>query len=351
MVLIPSLQNPVSCAIVTPYASANLRATSLSSDLSSMKTLFLIFLACTIHFAYAQPPARHLERIAFDSGRGTMIMYGGGAVIDNKFIQDTSVYEWDAKAWREFKAVGPGPRLAPGFVYDAELRCTLLFGGTFEGASGSRVMDDVWKWDGARWTKLTSTCPLKDPEGVYDPDLRRILVYGELASAVDGDARHFELWELKRGAWKKLSDSGPELEDPAPVAYDTRRKQLIISLARDSVMSIWEWAGTNNKWTTTTLTNAPSARRRHTFAYHPKLKATILHGGLTASRSSLDDMWSWDGKQWKKFPPTGLQPRSAARSVFGKDALIEYGGVYDKGRLSNEIWLFDGVRWILQPVP
>jgi hypothetical protein len=249
-----------------------------------------------------EPKPRHLERVAYDSDRNKLVMFGGAAFVNGKLKRFTSVYEWDNQGWTEFNTTGPGPRNAPAMVYDPELRKTVLMGGIDEDQSGYKILFDVWTWDGERWEKLEATCPVKEPEATYDPVNRRILVYGAVSDKTelrhDGD-RDFQLWQYKSNQWKKLSDTGPKWMGPLPIAYDIKRDRLVVVANTDPKLQTWEWFEKIG-WESFHVELAPDYRSRFMLAYHPKARITYLHGGTTEDKKFLSDFWTWDGSKWSR---------------------------------------------------
>ena len=59
---------------------------------------------------------------------------------------------WDGEGWRQAAAAGPTPRSGHAMAYDAGRRRVVLYGGgSFDGRTVTRH-EDLWEWDGARWT-------------------------------------------------------------------------------------------------------------------------------------------------------------------------------------------------------
>lgn len=310
--------------------------------------LVLLFILFSVNrTVHAQLVPRHLERIAFDSNRNTLIMYGGAAMVDGVLTYFPNVYEWDQSEWREIKAEGPGGRNASPLVYDPVSKLTFLFGGVTEDKEGYTIHFDVWSWDGKKWKLMSTDCPVKEPDAVYDPAAERILVYGEVSNKSTiqySGERSFELWEYKSNQWKKLSADGPDIY---PVlSFDVSRNTLIVPFLEDGRGEIWEWS--DNHWRKIPCeTQCPESRTRQAMTYDPVTKATYMFGGRNNSRNYLNDFWKWDGKSWTKTECTNPPPvRASARLISSKDGLLMYGGAVNGG-LSNEIWEWKGNAWTL----
>jgi hypothetical protein len=93
------------------------------------------------------PPTRCLANLAFDSGRGRTVLFGGlgeGNCHDaGTELNDT--WEYDGATWyRITTAVTPPGNVDPGFVYDSSRRTIVLAGGS--NASGSAYYD-TWEYE------------------------------------------------------------------------------------------------------------------------------------------------------------------------------------------------------------
>ena len=93
------------------------------------------------------PPARARHALAFDRRAGVVLLYGGSR--DGRQFDD--LWQWDGVRWTEIKLTGPTPgkRDLHVMAYDAARGKTVLYGGT-----GAKVMDDTWEWDGRQWRQI-----------------------------------------------------------------------------------------------------------------------------------------------------------------------------------------------------
>jgi len=81
-----------------------------------------------------------------------VVLFGGGTAGD--LLGD--IWEWDGTRWTKrtpTSGPAPPPRQAHNLVYDAMHARVVLFGGV-GGIDGSTPLNDVWTWDGVRWTEL-----------------------------------------------------------------------------------------------------------------------------------------------------------------------------------------------------
>jgi len=92
------------------------------------------------------PPARDHHALASDEGRGKVVLFGGW---DGKFLDD--LWEWDG-TWKRVAARGPSARGGlPSLRYDPVRLAVVLFGGWDD----TGPQNDLWSWDGRRWTRLS----------------------------------------------------------------------------------------------------------------------------------------------------------------------------------------------------
>jgi tetratricopeptide (TPR) repeat protein len=314
--------------------------------------LFGILTICSPGLLYPDnPQPRHLEEIVYDENRGQIILYGGAEMPLGSGVNfPRSIGEWNGKAWKEFDLNGPGSRNGHAMVYQAEDKVTLLIGGSTETPEEAKENLDVWSWNGVVWKQINENCPVKSPEAAYDPIQNRVLVYGDAhqISRVwqGGDPRNYQLWEYKSNAWNKLSSEGPQISSPFEIAFDTKRKTLVIPTWNQGKSIVWEWR--DNKWSQIICSdNCPDARNRFSLAYHPNEGGVFLFGGRNEGNPFLGDFWKWDGQIWTKMVlQEGPAKRAAATMEYGEDALILYGGVTEWG-LTNEIWEWKKGAWNL----
>jgi hypothetical protein len=141
----------------------------------------------------AWPSARQFHRLAYDSARKRVVLFGGQAGTSTGFLPTTALaetWEWDGAAgtWTNrtpttLPPAWPEARAIPALAYDSGRNRMMLFGGLGTGA----VLQDLWEWDGGTgaWTARTQTPPPASAPGVraasgmtHDPMLARMILYG-----------------------------------------------------------------------------------------------------------------------------------------------------------------------------
>lgn len=100
--------------------------------------------------AIESPPLRASHAMAYDSDRGLVILYGGGYSDGTRMVRFDDMWQWDGRRWTQIDLQGatPGVRIGHAMAYDRARKRLVLFGGF--GTDGA-PMSDTWEWDGAGW--------------------------------------------------------------------------------------------------------------------------------------------------------------------------------------------------------
>ncbi len=132
--------------------------------------------------------------MAYDSSRNRMVLFGGYvtmACFGSQYVSDT--WEWDGSTWRQqIPAASPPARAYHSMAYDAARERVILFGGY---RYGNGAFSDTWEWDGIAWNEVKSaTHPTARGEHamVYDSGRRRAVVLGGYGDA----GETCDIWEF-----------------------------------------------------------------------------------------------------------------------------------------------------------
>jgi hypothetical protein len=106
-----------------------------------------------------RPPAFSAPGLAYDAARGTVVMYGGGGV-----IQDPGVWEWDGTSWTNPPAMIPPRRENIGFAYAAASRRLVVFGGWVSPFHS----DETWELAYEDTSRTEETCQVAGLDGDGD---------------------------------------------------------------------------------------------------------------------------------------------------------------------------------------
>ncbi|HZJ55279.1 MAG TPA: hypothetical protein VFD38_14160 [Myxococcaceae bacterium] len=99
-------------------------------------------------WAEVAPPRlpRTHARMAFDEGRGTMVLVGGASSADEPLVLRDA-------GWEPLGVAGaPPPRYLPGVAYDRARGVLVVFGGG--NPANSALLDDTWELGAAGWRRV-----------------------------------------------------------------------------------------------------------------------------------------------------------------------------------------------------
>ena len=207
--------------------------------------------------------------------------------------------------------VPPAPKANAAATFDQAHGVMLLFGG---GTGPNPPTNETWTWNGKYWVHLH---PAVSPAGrdgavmVYDAAHGNVVLYGG-------------------SVFQKLSPVGGCCQ-LAPV-HDT-----------------WTWDGTT--WRQMHPKHQPAYGgfdQSSSMQFDPVSK-TVLLFGFTQSASGVaptPEVWSWNGSDWKKLPPTTL-PTSPSAIVNDGQQLLLLASVMVGGRYLTQTWAWKGTGWSL----
>lgn len=161
-----------------------------------------------------------------------------------------------------------------------------------------------------------------------------------------------DLWRLRGHNWQCLSRAGPCPRTFGAMAYDTRRRRLVLiggnrvlfgSGGREDTLldDHWEWDGRH--WTLFAGSRPPS-RAEGACVFDPVRKRLLLFGGyrfVAGERTRLNDLWCFEGARWHQLDAFGPSPRNGAAFVFDPDlrSAVVLGGSGN----ARDVWTFDEV--------
>jgi hypothetical protein len=238
------------------------------------------------------PRYRTLPAAAFDSRRNVLVVFGGAGLANGNRYGDT--WEWNGSSWAEHSSPSPGPRDHHAVAFDEARGQLVMFGGQ---NAERQAPNDTWVYDAAGWKKVDSTT---GPPGVahhamaYDSRRERVVLYGGSTAARQnlGD----DVWEWDGARWSRVAPSSP-----APrvsrhrMAFDAARGVTVMFAGTET----WSWDGTSWRRLATT---GPSQRSVSAMAYDVRRQRIVLFGGSgpggAPPYSSHGDVWEWDGVSW-----------------------------------------------------
>ena len=285
------------------------------------------------------PPPLSGHGMVFDSARSRIVLFGGSwqTLWYKPSVAMAAVWEWDGSQWVQRTATGdPPPRKGLAMAYDSGRGRTVMFGGTTGGSNGE--MSDTWEWDGSGWKPVQpiSTGVLTVGYAMaYDGG--RVIRNGNGATLA---------WTGT--GWMSLTTAGPPARIDHAMAYDSARHRVVLfggtTDGYTAFDDTWEWNG--SAWTQANPSVKPPARFWHAMAYDSARHRVVLFGGTPNASAALDDTWEWDGTQWTQAtpaasPPARYQTALVFDSAHGRTVL--FGG-HGASTLSDT-WEWDGTQW------
>jgi hypothetical protein len=242
-----------------------------------------------------QGPAVIKCAFAYDAGRKRVVLFGGSG--DNRSLDET--WEWNGNKWEQIAVPAPPARNHPMAAYDRKNKVILMFGGF--GAHGA--LSDTWTYDGRSWKQTDSSGPKNClPHGmVYDEKLQAVILVTVPLSAPGESYAKNEMWKWTGSSWRKLSYNGPLTSANSLQALGAFGDDGIVLFDGDDVSNGngKTWMFSEQHWSSESLTG-PSPRVGHSIVYDKSKNKTLLFGGTDRKRS-FNDLWEWNGKVWRQI--------------------------------------------------
>ena len=280
----------------------------------------------------------------------------------------------------------PAARKHHAVTYDPRHERVVLYGGA---TNTGELFDDLWSWDGTRWTLIGRSIPSASHTVFADVDQSLVLIGGTeavtavwddrwvtilrepnrsgMAGAFDTQRGRFIMhggsgapgqtlggtFELDTERWRQVATGGPGERASASMVFDTTRNIAVlfggtVITPRRRFDDLWEWDGV--RWRQIVLTGErPEARQGFGMAYDQVRREVVLFGGLSANGEALGDTWLWNGGQWRRVEGDGPSPRSETYMAYdvARGVTVLFGGDPEEadGRLLGDTWEWDGSRW------
>lgn len=152
------------------------------------------------------PSARAFYGMAYDQRRGRTVIYGvqGGTIATG----GNQTWEYDGATWTQATTATVPPGLeSPAMAYDEGRGVVVMFGG-FNGTPPGTDYRTTYEFDGVDWTlRSTVNAPLTGyrTSMVYDVQRGRLVLYGGFASATAQQVT----WEYDGNDWTQVGTGGP----------------------------------------------------------------------------------------------------------------------------------------------
>ncbi|MCP4583387.1 MAG: hypothetical protein GY839_17400, partial [candidate division Zixibacteria bacterium] len=297
----------------------------------------------------------------YSQNTNEMVVFGGrnlSSRLDDLWALDLTTYTWRQIP---YLPLWPSPREgAPMVMIGPD--DFLMFGGYDPAVSH---YNDIWTFDLAlnQWTEYDPPDPL--PEGrrrcslAYDTVNNRVLIHG--GTPLDYLGAFEDLWQfdLNTDSYTELTPTG---DIPAGRGYHSivesfgGHKIAIFAggdygpgdIFNDTYFLDWEEVG-SEVWTfCDTGDPKPPVRSGHSAIHDVVGERMVIFGGMAITYGKeLDDMWAmdentliWDELIASNDGPEGLRDHAAIYNPL-TNSMILFGGVYDSGDITNDVWILD----------
>lgn len=282
-----------------------------------------------------------------------VVLVNGGPERGKPADDPLELWGWDGEQWSLLRADEDGPtwRNWPAVAYDPKRNVLVLHGGL---QPGRESFDETWEWDGRVWTRhaLTDSSPgaLEGAVMVYDGEHANIVLFG--GSTPDLQI-HGDTWIWNGQSWMHAGDAGPEPRFPGGMVYDAARQEVLMYSGHFAAPTgeftqfddLWGWDG--SQWREISRQGPAPGNRTHTgLVYDPLFENVLLVGG--GSDQFLGDIWVWDGASWAEIATSQAPARSGHNVAYdpSRDRFVLFGGV-DRpgGRVLTDTWEWDRAQW------
>lgn len=244
-------------------------------------------------------------------------------------------------------AQSPSPRGHHTLFYDVARERVMLTGGAVNHGRASTLLNDLWSFDGTRWTSHgTSGEPIASMRMAADAQ-RTIYSFGGWREGVEHVG---ELRVLERDQWRLVGTHPSVVASEAGFVFDARRNRFVLlaSTAHLARNDIWEYDGT--RWLRSTA-SPPPARMVSAMVYDERRGKTVVFGGQGArvnggNAPMLGDTWEFDGTTWTRRAESGPAGRMGAGATYDskRGLVLLFGGANHQG-VMNDLWAWDGAAW------
>jgi hypothetical protein len=284
-------------------------------------------------------------RLAFDSNRGRVVLYGG-ADVDKQY---DAMWELTETGWEKLcepclavaNPIGTEGMLEPGFAYDPARDVIVMFGG--EGPGSPDFRNDVWELAGGSWRYDGPAAPMPRTAAqlVYDPILGGMRMLG----GYNGNAIE-ETWTFVDGTWA-LDDDAPQAAmtaESTEATYDADRDRVLVleDSANTPADALWVHDAPGWRMLCEPCTTDSTPRVRASLVHIAGYDQTFLIGGENPDIPGLAGTWVLVDDRFEPYTTLGdLPPRADAGVVYdpSRDVVVLYGGWGDSATdIRGETW-------------
>lgn len=307
------------------------------SSASAARTLAWDGTSWTVVLAQSSgPAARIYPQLASTGNR--LVLFGGAAGTSGTALPGTWVFE--AGGWQP--AVPPPSRVQAGVAHDQARNALLVFGG-YTSVGGFTYLGDTWELTSRGWTQRAGApLTVPTPEArvrsnmAYDPVSAKVVLFG--GNGFDGSLEDTWLWDGSTWAQQSPSVSPAAPRVGAAMAFDGQHVALFGGNASDT--ATYHWTGTS--WAVATPATSPTPRLRVASGYDPVRKQLVMFGGTFQNKTN-DETWTYDGTTWTKRMPA-VRPGTRADATLAWNPAMQRL-ILTGGAGGFDVWAWDGSEW------
>ncbi len=227
------------------YPAAGLQLYELDADANAWTTRCNCSGASCEGIAACQTPARYAHAMAYDNGRGRILVYGGAGQGD---VALGDFWSWDGDVWTELELTdregdgSPGRIFNAAMAYDALRDELVLFGGETAPYAGdvSAFLDETWimpsghdERPGHVFVVAAGSAGLTGEEILES--VNAIWIAGGHGTLDGETANGAKLLVWDGGGWEFAAGNSAGEDDPAPIGWSTATDPRLAEASADEL--------------------------------------------------------------------------------------------------------------------
>lgn len=241
------------------------------------------------------PSPRTETRIVYDQKRKQMVLFGGRSIDYTGYYGDTWIWNQQEQSWTGLNISGPEARSGHAMAYDSGRETVVLFGGE---QGPFKRFGDTWEWDGKQWTRIANAgaSPRSGHAMAYDPVRKTVLLMGGKAEQILGDTWE---WNGTLQAWTQLSHQGQgtlQIRMAHTMAYDPRLQRIVLYGGHSGTRSrneTWLWDNQRNTWIQLLEGKREDARAYSSMVFDESKNVMIRFGGVDLFEEGTGQAGTW----------------------------------------------------------
>lgn len=196
------------------------------------------------------PSPRAEASMVYDPIKHSIILFGGYTILDDEYVKLGDTWEFFDNKWTQVSNSGPTPRSGASMIFDENLGCAILFGGSAYDRQYGSSKGETWVWKSNKWTKLDN----KQPRGIYNS----AMAFSPLKNITmrfggwDGETRERtdNTWFFDNNQWhKKEYKISPSPRNHSAMVYDKKNHQFLLFGGHDGEFIFGDiWVFIQGKW-------------------------------------------------------------------------------------------------------